>query len=112
MGDRRHQDEPPYADYQQALELANYPNTYMKIHGMGEICPPPFPYPEIPPFVKMAYDAFGPRRMMWGSDFPPVSLREGYSNALRFTMEQMAFCSDEDLEWIFGRTALSVYKFP
>ncbi len=99
-------------DYQEALKLATYPNTYIKIHGMGEICAPPFPYAEIPPFVKMAYDAFGPQRMMWGSDFPPVSLREGYRNALRFTMEQMPFCSDEDLEWIFGRTALSVYKFP
>ena len=112
LGDRQQRAEPPYADYQQALKLADYPNTYLKIHGMGEICPPPFPYPEIPPFVRMAYDAFGPRRMMWGSDFPPVSLREGYRNALRFTMEQMPFCSDEDLDWIFGRTALSVYKFP
>ena len=111
LGDRRERAEPPYADYQQALKLADYPNTYLKIHGMGEICPPPFPYPEIPPFVEMAYQAFGSRRMMWGSDFPPVSLREGYRNALRFTMEQMPYCNDEDLEWIFGRTALSVYKF-
>lgn len=111
LGDRRQRAEPPYADYQQALKLADYPNTYIKIHGMGEICPPPFPYPEIPPFVQMAYHAFGPRRMMWGSDFPPVSLREGYRNALRFTMEQMPFCGEEDLEWIFGGTALSVYKF-
>ena len=112
LGDRRQRAEPPYPDYQQALKLADYPNTYLKIHGMGEICPPPFPYPEIPPFVEMAYHAFGSRRMMWGSDFPPVSLREGYRNALRFTMEQMPYCNDEDLEWIFGNTALSVYKFP
>ena len=60
----------------------------------------------------MAYDSFGPQRMMWGSDFPPVSLREGYHNSLRFTMEQMPFCSQEDLEWIFGKTAASVWKFP
>ena len=112
LGDRRQRAEPPYSDYQQALKLSAYPNIYMKIHGMGEICPPPFPYPQIPPFVKMAYDVFGPQRMMWGSDFPPVSLREGYRNALRFTMEKMPFCSEADLEWIFGKTALSVFKFP
>ena len=47
-----------------------------------------------------------------GSDFPQVSLREGYRNAFRFTMEHMPFCGDEDLEWIFGRTARSGYKFP
>ena len=47
-----------------------------------------------------------------GTDFPPVGLRERYRNALRFTMEHMPFCGDEDLEWIFGRTARSVYKSP
>jgi L-fuconolactonase len=102
---------PPDSQFRQVLRLAGYPNTYIKIHGMGEICSPPFPYKEIPPYVKMAYDAFGPQRMMWGSDYPRVVLREGYRNALRFTMEQMAFCSHEDLEWIFGKTALSVWKF-
>ena len=60
----------------------------------------------------MAYNAFGSRRVMWGSDFPPLSLREGYRNALRLTMERMPFCSDEGLEWIFGRTARSVYNCP
>ena len=50
--------------------------------------------------------------MIWGSDWPRVILREGYRNALRFTMEKMPYCSQEDLEWIFGKTALSIWKFP
>ena len=104
--------QPPYTQFRQMLGLARCSNTYLKIHGMGEYCPPPFPYSDIPPFVEMAHDAFGPRRMLWGSDFPPVSLREGYANALRFTMDQMPFCSREDQERIFGKTALSIYKFP
>ena len=83
----------------------------MKIHGMGEICPPPYPYVDIPPLLEMAYSTFGPERLMWGSDFPHVSLREGYRNALRFTMDQMNYCNGTDLEWIFGKTALSVYSF-
>jgi L-fuconolactonase len=103
---------PPYSDLRKTLELARYPNTFIKIHGMGEICHPPFPYETIPPFVEMAYDAFGPQRMMWGSDYPRVTLREGYRNALRFTMAQMPFCSQEDMAWIFGKTALSLYTFP
>ena len=83
----------------------------IKIHGTGEYCPPPFPYADIPPLVEMAYQSFGHQRMLWGSDFPPVSLREGYRDALRFTMEQMPYASQEDKEWIFGRTALGVYRF-
>ena len=104
--------EPTGADFQKILALAEYPNTFIKIHGMGEICPPPFPYAAIPPYVEQAYNAFGPQRMMWGSDWPRVILREGYRNSLWSTLEQLTFCSRDDLEWIFGRTALSLWSFP
>ena len=67
---------------------------------------------DFPDFLVQVYQAFGARRMMWGSDFPPVSGREGYQNALRFPQAEfvvMPGVSDEDREWIFGRTALSVF---
>jgi L-fuconolactonase len=110
-------DEPPYPKFRQLLTLAQYPNVYMKIHGLGEICPRPMPFPEpmrfpnVPPFMRMAYDAFGSSRLMWGSDFPPVAGREGYRNALQWTMEHVAFCSEDDKAWIFGKTATSLFKF-
>ncbi len=110
-------EEPPFTLFQEVLALAKYPNVYIKLGGLGEICHRPIAYDKpmqfgkIPPFVSMIYDAFGPRRMMWGSDYPPVSYREGYANALRFIMERMAFCSQEDKEWIFGKTALSLFHF-
>ena len=28
-------------------------------------------FPNVPPFIQMAYDTFGATRVMWGSDFPP-----------------------------------------
>ena len=60
--------------------------------------------------IEMAYEAFGARRMMWGSDFPPVASREGYKNALHGAMEHPAFGSEEDREWAFGKTAMDVWK--
>jgi predicted TIM-barrel fold metal-dependent hydrolase len=48
---------------------------------------------------------------MWGSDFPPVAGREGYCNALQWTMEHIPFRTAADKEWVFGKTALSLYKF-
>jgi hypothetical protein len=48
---------------------------------------------------------------MWGSDFPPVAGREGYRHALCWTLEHLAFCSEADKAWIFGKTALSLCKF-
>jgi predicted TIM-barrel fold metal-dependent hydrolase len=49
--------------------------------------------------------------MMWGSDYPPVSNREGYRNALRGVMNHPALASGEDREWVLGKTALGVFRF-
>src|SRR5579883_447557 len=101
---------------QKAFALARFPNVFIKIHGLGEFCrrrlpvTEPFPFETpIPPLLEEAYRAFGPARMMWGSDYPPVSGREGYRNALRLTMEQFADKSEEDRRRIFGETALEVF---
>jgi L-fuconolactonase len=108
---------PPYPRFRKILALARYPNAYMKIHGLGEICARPMPFPQpmrfesIPPFMEMAYDAFGANRIMWGSDFPPVAGREGYRNALRWPMEHIPFRDDADKERIFGGTALFLFRF-
>ena len=98
--------------FRQSLTLSRFPNTVMKIHGMGEISDPPFPYRNTPPYVRMAYDAFGPDRMIWGSDWPRVTNREGYRNSLRYTWEQMeSWCPRADLDRIFGGTARSLWEF-
>jgi L-fuconolactonase len=110
-------DDPPYPKFQQILALAQYSNVYIKIHGLGEICPRPIPFPQpmrfpnVPPFIQMAYDTFGASRVMWGRDFPPVAGREGYHNALSWTMEHLKCRSDDDKEWVFGKTAKSLFKF-
>lgn len=101
---------------QKVFHLSRFPNAYIKIPGLGEFCPraipvrEPFPFEEpIPPLLEQAYQAFGPGRMMWGSDFPPVSGREGYRRALWGPMEQFASKSEADRALIFGGTAQSVF---
>jgi L-fuconolactonase len=108
---------PPYPIRNKVFSLARFPNVYIKIHGLGEICkrnmpvtmPNPFD-PEGLSILRMAYEAFGPDRMMWGSDYPPVSGREGYGNALRFPMAEFADKPEAERKAIFGGTAMKVYK--
>lgn len=117
-------EEDPSGDAARAIDervlaLSRFPNTRIKIPGLGEFCqralPVTHPFPfvtPLPDYLTRVHRAFGPRRMMWGSDFPPVSGREGYELALRLTrneFEAMPGVNDEDREWIFGRTALSVF---
>ncbi len=120
LGHAQRDEAPPYSTYRKILALAKYPNTYIKMGGLGEICKRPYPFPlhqsfpfdPVPPFIRMAYEAVGPLRMMWGSDYPPCSHHEGYGNTLRYVIEHLAdFCSEEEKQWIFGKTALSLYKF-
>jgi L-fuconolactonase len=107
-----------YPHRQSVFDLARYPNAYIKIHGLGEFSQrampvrEPFPFVEpLAPLLPLAYEAFGPSRMMWGSDYPPVSGREGYGNALRFTMERLADKSEEDQASIFGGVAARLFGF-
>jgi L-fuconolactonase len=119
LGKAKPDEAAPYPIYKKTLTLAKFPNVYIKVGGLGEICERPFPFHDpfytvegVPPFVKMAYEAFGPSRMMWGSNYPPSSKLEGYGNTLRFLDEHLdTFCSKEDKQWIFGKTALTLFKF-
>ncbi len=112
-------DEAVRAARLRVFDLARYPNLSIKVPGLGEFCrralPPtdPFPFEQpIPPYLELALEGFGPSRVMWGSDYPPVSGREGYRNALRLPQERferIAALSQGDRDRIFGGTALSVF---
>ena len=109
--------QPPYSTYKKALALSKYPNTYIKVPGLGEVSERSaalgrtFSFEYTPPLYEMALDSFGPRRMMWGSDYPPVSGREGYRNALEGVKRHPAFRDPDTLAWILGKTAQSLFRF-
>ena len=109
----------PYPIYQKVLNLSQFPNVYIKVGGLGEICRRPFPFHDpfyavegVPAYIKMVYESFGPARMMWSSNYPPSGHLEGYRNTLRYVDEHLdSFCNQGDKQWIFGKTALTLFKF-
>ena len=112
----RPDDDQPHERRKKVLGLARFANAHIKIHGLGEFQPRAMPATEPSPFVQpitplleWTYEAFGAERMMWGSDYPPVSGREGYRSSLRMPMEQLAAKSEGDRASIFGGTALEVF---
>ncbi|MFP6678670.1 MAG: amidohydrolase family protein [Dehalococcoidia bacterium] len=117
FGNAGHGHKPPYEEFRRLLKLADLPNATMKLHGFGEIgerpevLAPEYKIENVPPFVEMAVEAFGPRRLMWGSDFPPSAGREGYHNALDAIRSHPALSAGEDAEEVMGRTAARVFGF-
>ncbi len=110
--------EPPYTAYRKVLDLARYPNVFVKVPPLGELMPRPFPareptflLDEAPPVIEMAIEAFGAQRLMFGVDYPPVSVREGYANAWRYMREHLTRRSREEQDAILGGTAATIFPF-
>jgi len=51
------------------LELARYPNVYVKLCGAPLVSREPYPYRDVWPHLHAILKAFGPERCMWASDF-------------------------------------------
>ncbi|MEX3812350.1 amidohydrolase [Paraburkholderia sp. BR13439] len=102
----------------QVFKLAAFPNVMLKVPGLGELLPRDSktwqqgrPFGDAhPALLHEAVSAFGADRLLWGSDFPVVSSREGYGLALKLTRQALVGLTNDDLDAIFGGTALRVFS--
>jgi len=102
-------EEPPFPKLQHVLDLAKYPNVYVKLTPHKEQLP--FPYRDTHGCFKRIYDAFGPQRLMWGSNFPGVMRETGYAPSVEMFRDHIEWLTDDDKEWLFEKTAASIYSF-
>lgn len=94
--------------------LAAHANIALKLPGLGQLAPrlpsldaavPPLDMDAVQPLLTAIIESFGPDRLLWGSDFPPVAAREGYANALNWTRTLLAQMFPGSVPPIFGETA-------
>ena len=95
---------------QQLLDLARFPNVYIKMSGLYALSKTPHPHRDATWLIRAVYDAFGPQRLLWASDFPYILSSCGYGSCLNLFMEQLAFTSQEDRDWICGKTASTLWS--
>lgn len=95
----------------QLLALKRYPRVSVKLSHTWSLSRQPYPYPDSQAQVKRLYDAFGPKRLMWGSDWPLVQVYCGYAKALRMTRDEMPFLNAEDKRWILSKNIERVFRF-
>jgi predicted TIM-barrel fold metal-dependent hydrolase len=69
-----------------------------------------YPFADIYPFLRRIYDAFGARRMLWGADY--TRLTSTYEECLRHFRQGLDFLSEDDKEWVLGKTAATVLNWP
>ena len=93
------------------LCLAQYPRVYVKISHLWLLSKQDYPYRDTHDQVHRLYDAFGPQRLMWGTDWPGVERFCGYAKALALYRDEIKFFTAEDRRRILGGTALKLWSF-
>ncbi|WPP51469.1 amidohydrolase family protein [Catalinimonas niigatensis] len=59
-------------EFAEVLELAKYPNVYMKLSGLNHFAEDEPLYESALPFTARVIKEFGPDRMVWGSGSPQI----------------------------------------
>ena len=94
-------DAAAFAKLPELLALARYPNVAVKATGAPGTSSEAYPYRNIHPYLRQIYDAFGPRRMFWGTDITrmPCSWRQ----CVTLFTEELPFLSAADKNLVMGR---------
>ena len=103
-------DAAAFRDLDKLLAAARWPNLAVKVSALPCYTDAPYPYRNLHREVRRVYDAFGPQRMMWGSDLS--RLRGTYRECVTLFTEEMGWLSSADLEWIMGRTLCEWLGWP
>jgi L-fuconolactonase len=99
------------AELAKLIALKRYPNVFVKISHTWSLSRQPYPWLDAQEHVRRLYDAFGPRRLMWATDWPIVEGWSTYARALAVVRDEMKFLNAEDREWMLGRTIERVWPF-
>ena len=100
---------PPYPGFQDLLDLAHYPNTYVKLSALSSLSQMNYPHQDIFALIRMALNAFGPKRLIWGTDFPFVSGLDGYIQELMLIQREISFLDENDKSWTLGKAATTLW---
>lgn len=94
----------------QLVALAKYPNVSVKASGMpGNSCEP-YPFRDVETHIRRVFDAYGPKRVFWGTDLTrmPCSYRQCVAH---FT-EELSWLTGEDMELVMGKAVCQWLGWP
>jgi L-fuconolactonase len=93
------------------LELARRENVYCKLSGMAtEANWSNWQENDLQPYFNVVLEAFGPKRIMFGSDWPVLLLACPYRRWVDAVRGMIKSLSSEEQDWIMGATAKEAYR--
>ncbi len=90
--------------------LADYPNTYVKVSAFYALGKKLSPYKDLHSLIERVYKAFGPERLMWGSDSPyQVIGGHNYRDSFDLIGRHLDFLSPSGRNYVLRDTAKRVF---
>ncbi len=98
------------SDLDALCDLAHHRNTTVKISAYYALGKKEPPYLDLLPMIRRLFDAFGPERLMWGSDSPyQLSRDHTYEDSIALIRDRIDFLSPGDRDWLLRKTAERVF---
>ncbi len=91
--------------------LARFPNVHVLLTGFYAFAAEPCPYPDLLPVTAALLDAFGPERLLAGSDFPWVAAEPGYGATLGAVEHHLASLDERSRAAVHGGNAARLFSF-
>lgn len=103
--------EDVFSDWAHGISaLAEETHVFMKLSSLVTEASDGWSLDTVRPFTDHAITAFGPERVMWGSDWPVSRLTAEYAQSHALACDLIAHLSEPDQSAILGETAARFYK--
>ena len=93
-------DDAAYADLEDMLALARFPNIGVKLSGAPSTSTQPYPYQNIHGYLRRIVTAFGAERCFWGTDITRMPC--SYRQCVTLFTEELPWLKGRDLERVMG----------
>lgn len=95
---------------EQLCQLARFANTHVKVSAFYALGAKASPYDDLIPMIRRVFDAYGPERLMWGSDCPyQVQQGHNYQDSIALIRDRIDFLSASDKDWLLRDTAEKLF---
>ena len=105
---------PHFKSHQPIIDLAKYPNVYMKISDLKPQSKMDYPYQDIQGIIKKLYDAYGINRLAWGTGYPGKQrVKHNWptlDQELRIVREGIDWMTKAEKDRLLGGTAAEVWN--
>jgi len=94
-------------------ELASFPNVFAKLSGLVTEADWHAWKPEdFRPYFEVAFECFGPGRLMIGSDWPVCTVAASYQRTVNLIKDYLSRFTGEEREAVLGGNAAKFWRLP